>query len=228
MIPKEVRSQIIRFCQRMDQKEWVANHDGNITVKLAEDRFATTPTARFKGDLQEEDLIECDADGKKLAGSGGIFSEWAIHQRIYQARIDVQAIVHAHSPCAMAVGCANQEMVTWAVPEAVVSLGPGVPLVSLALPSSPELWNELDSLIPHYDAIMLGGNGVFSWGKTLEQAFLRMELVEHLAKIFLMTLPLGAPQQLSPMQVASLLKKREAAGLALPPDPARPQWVSSI
>ncbi len=57
MIPKETKSEIIRYCQRMDQKGWVANHDGNITVRLGSGSFAVTPTARAKFDLTEEDLI---------------------------------------------------------------------------------------------------------------------------------------------------------------------------
>src|SRR4051812_3902172 len=196
MIQKEIKADIIRFCERMDRKGWVANHDGNISVRLQGGNFAATPTARFKGDLKEEDVIEVNSTAKKVAGQGGPFSEMAVHLRIYKARADVQAVVHAHPPSATAVGCANQEMLTWAIPEAVVSLGPGIPLVGLALPNSDALWGELDPLLPHYDAVMIGGNGVFTWGKTLEQAFLRLELVEHLAKVLLASLPLGGPRLL--------------------------------
>ncbi len=224
VIPKELRSQIIHYCQRMDRKGWVANHDGNITVRLPSGNFGATPTARSKADLAEDDLIELDAGGKKVAGTGGAFSEAAVHLRVLKARPDVQAVVHAHPPSATAVGCANQEMLTWALPEAVVSIGPGVPLVGLALPGSDALWGEFDPLIKHYDAVMIAGNGVFAWGKTLEQAFLRLELVEHLAAILLAGVPLGAPRLLSTDQVAALLKKRAEAGLALPPDPARMHW----
>lgn len=71
---------------------------------------------------------------------------------------------------------------------------------------------------------MMGGNGVFTWGKDLEQAFLRLELVEHLAEIFLKSTALGGPTLLIPEQVGVLLEKRKKAGLMLPPDPARPQW----
>ena len=144
--------------------------------------------------------------------------------KFIKRRSEVQAVVHAHPISATAVGCANQEMTTWAIPEAVVSLGPGIPLVGLAPPNSPALWSELEPLIAHYDAVMIGGNGVFTWGKTLEQAFLRMELVEHLAQILLASLPLGGPKLLEPDQISLLLKKRGEAGLALPPDPARPHW----
>jgi L-fuculose-phosphate aldolase len=227
VIPKEIKSQLIRYCHKLDQKGWVANHDGNLTLRLASSGYAATPTARAKADLTEEDLIEVDPKGKVTAGSGKVFSEFAVHQRVYEARKDVTAVIHAHPPSATAVGCANQEMITSAIPEAVVSLGPGVPLVGLTLPNSEQLWSELDVLIPHYDAVMIAGNGVFTWGKNLEQAYLRMELVEHLAKILLASLPLGGPRLLAPEQVVQLLKKRQEAGLSLPPDPARPHWFPS-
>lgn len=214
---------IIKYCARMDAKGWVANHDGNLSIRQGSE-FIATPTARAKGDLQAADLITLDSSGKKTAGTGGPFSEWAVHQRIYEKRADVMAVVHAHPPQATAVGCANQEMMTTALPEAVVSLGPGIPLVGLALPNSEAFFAEFEALLPHYDAVMVGGNGVFTWGKTLEQAFLRLELVEHLATIFLASLPLGGPRMLTSVETAELLKKRKSAGLALPPDPARGHW----
>lgn len=219
----DLRSSMIHYCKRMDQKGWVANHDGNITVRDG-GSFLATPTARAKADLAAGDLITLDAKGGKIEGVGGVFSELSVHLKVYSARPDTQAVVHAHPPSATAVGCAQQEMLTWAVPEAVVSLGPGVPVAGLALPNSPELWAEFEPLLPHYDAVLVAGNGVFTWGKSLEQAFLRMELVEHLARILLDTLAFGGPKLLSHAQVGELLKKREQAGLALPPDPARPQW----
>ncbi|MGE4107852.1 MAG: class II aldolase/adducin family protein [Bacteriovoracia bacterium] len=222
-----MNSGVITYCQRMDAKGWVANHDGNISLRQGEE-FLITPGARAKFDvLKEEDLVVVDAKGQKVRGKGSPFSEFAVHQRIYQARPDVMAVVHAHPPHAMAVGCANQEMLTTAVPEAVVSIGPGVPLVGLCLPNSDALWSELDKLLPHYNVVMVGGNGVFSWGKDLEQAYLRLELVEHLASILLKSLPLGGPKLLASSDVVTLLKKREAAGLALPPDPARPHWFGA-
>jgi L-fuculose-phosphate aldolase len=221
---REFRAQVIHYCQRMDAKGWVANHDGNVSVRLPEGRILATPGARSKADLTEADLIETDEAGKPVGGKGKAFSEMAVHLRIYRARPDAQAVVHAHPPRATAVGCANQEMLTSALPEAVVSLGPGVPLVGLALPDSEEFWREMDPLLPHYDAVMCGGNGVFAWGATLEQAFLRLELVEHLATILSHSLALGGPRLLAPAQVAALLEKRKAAGLARPADPARPAW----
>lgn len=224
MISKDTQQDIIAVCHLLSEKDWVANHDGNVSSRLGENCFAATPTARAKRDLQTEDLIEVDAKGKQLAGKGKPFSELAVHLRVYQARPDVGAVVHSHAPNCTAVGCANQEMMTWSIPEAVVSLGPGVPLVGLAMPNSEALWSELDALLPHYDTIMVAGNGIFSWGPDLETAYLRMELAEHLAKILLTSVQLGGPTLLSRDQINELLKKREKAGLGRPADPNRPHW----
>lgn len=208
----------------MDARGWVANHDGNVTVKIGADLFAATPSGRAKFDLKDEDLIELDSSGSKVSGNGKPFSEFAVHAKVYALRPEVGAVLHSHAPFTTAVGCVNQEMVTTGIPEAVISLGPGVPLVGLALPNSPEFFSEFATLIPHYDAVMIAGNGIFTWGKDLEQAYLRMELVEHLAQIFAIAQPLGTSHLLAASQRQTLLKKRAEAGLALPPDPARPHW----
>lgn len=206
---------MIFYSHRMDQKGWVANHDGNLSLRMSDRKFLATPTARAKFSLQDRDLIIIDREGKTLDGTGKVFSEWKIHSFIYEKRPDVSVVIHSHAPYAMAAALAEQEINTWAVPEAVVSLGSGIPAVS---------FEELGAVLPHYDAILMKGNGVFTWGKNLEQAFLRMELVEHLAKVFSLSMPLGGPKQPDRESVKELLKKREDAGLGLPRDPERPQW----
>jgi hypothetical protein len=54
---------------------------------------------------------------------------------------------------------------------------------------------------------------VFAWGSDLEQAYLRLELCEHLARIFLLALPAGGVQPLPAALLPSLLEARRKAGL---------------
>lgn len=215
-------TEIIHVCQRMDGKGWVANHDGNVSVREEGGLFRATPSGRPKYALTESDLVQVDAAGKVQEGTGKIFSEWALHARIYEKRADARAVVHAHGPASMSVGSAGFELSTAAIPEAVVSLGPGVPLVSLQVPGNPEILACLDRLLPHYDAVLIAGNGCFAWGPTLESAYLRLELVEHVARCLLESIPLGGAKLLDRNAVQKLLKKREEAGLNLPLDPDRP------
>ena len=67
--------------------------------------------------------------------------------------------------------------------------------------------------IPYYDAMVLGSHGVITVGADLEQAFLRMELVEHLARIQHLAMAVGGPKMLSDHQVQTLMRKRSGAGL---------------
>lgn len=69
------------------------------------------------------------------------------------------------------------------VPEAVVSLGATVPLVPLTAPGSAQV-AALSPLVPLHDVVLIAGNGVLAWGDSIEQAYLRLELCEHLCRIY--------------------------------------------
>jgi hypothetical protein len=64
--------------------------------------------------------------------------------------------------------------------------------------------------------VCIAGNGVFTWGPDLETAYLRLELVEHLARIALAALPLGGVALLPDAMVADLVSRRVKSGLAAP------------
>ncbi len=221
---RELKNDVIFYCQRMDLKGWVANHDGNVSVRLSAERFLVTPSGVPKFKITERDLLEVNLGGEVLSGHGKVFSEWAYHARAYQARSDVRAVVHAHPVCATAVGCTGQEIGLSALPEAVVSLGAGVPCVPLHVPGNTEGVAMFAKLSEHYQALLVGGNGVFAWGVDLEQAFLRVELVEHAASIFFEASRLGSTISLEKAAVAELLAKRAKAGLDRPADPDRKHW----
>ena len=63
------------------------------------------------------------------------------------------------------------------------------------------------------DAMLLGGNGALTLGADLSQAFLRMELLEHYAKILTAARQLGQVPPLPPADLAKLLEARKKAGL---------------
>lgn len=211
------RKEVIRYCQRLDAKGFVANHDGNISARLpADDRFLATPTARGKFDLKEDDLITVDMTGKTRSGDGKIFGEWAYHAAVYRNRSDVSAVVHAHCPQASALGLSGEALSTTFWPEAVVSLGAVIPCVSPGSPDFAESIERLSGASRRASACLMQGNGVFAWGTSLEQAYLRLELVEHLCRIFLLARSTGSLRNLPPDTVSLLLNKRKKAGLVSP------------
>ena len=207
------RRELLAICHELHRKGWVANHDGNVSMRLAGDRFLLSPTAMSKRVLQETDLIVVDRAGRVLQGGRRPFSELKMHLAAYDARPDARAVVHAHPPAATGLAVAGVAVEPRIIAEAVVSIGDAVPLVPYSFPNGADLVAALRKAAADYDVVTLGNHGVLGWGDDLEQAFLRVELVEHLASIQLHAMRAGGARLVPEADVRRLLEKRAKAGL---------------
>jgi L-fuculose-phosphate aldolase len=204
-------SEIVKYSQKLDQKGFGANHDGNISVKF-DDVLLATPTAVSKGNITTDLIITLDKNGNKIDGIGKPFSEIKLHLVAYRVRPEVNAVVHAHPPFATARGLLNLPIKP-AIPEAIVSIGDIVPVVAFAMPGAKENDSIVANALAAVDVFIMPGNGVFAVGDCVEQAYLRLELVEHLAKIDYYARSMGVPVTLTNEDVANLMEKRAAIGL---------------
>lgn len=210
-----MKNQISEVCRRLHDRGLVANHDGNVTLKLADGRFLATPTSFSKLDVTEEDLLLLDPTGKVIEGRHKVFSEISWHLSIFRVRPDINCIVHAHPPTASAFGLAGQSIGTPALPEAIVSLGRSIlttaflsPIDKSATEPGGLFDKEFSKALQESDACVVPGNGAWVVGLEPMQAYLRMELVEHVAKQHLAAQHIGTLQRLDDALVAELLKKR--------------------
>lgn len=208
---KYLINNIVRICQKLDNKGFGANHDGNVSVRF-EDVLLATPTAVSKADIVPEIIITLGLDGKKIEGIGNPFSEIQLHLAAYNSRDDVKAVVHAHPPYATARGLTGDPMIP-ALPEAIVSIGDIIPVVQFAMPGDKNNIDIIADALSSVDTFMMPGNGVLAVGPDLETAYLRLELVEHLAKIDLLAKQMGEPMKLANENMSKLLQKRASIGL---------------
>ena len=219
---KPLRVQVAAIARQLHAAGWVANHDGNVTARDGA-RFVATPTATSKRLIGERDLIEVDARGQ-VVGRGKVFGEIGLHLVVYERRPDVGCVVHAHPPCATAISASpgnrpGNPIDRPFLAEAVVSLGPRIPRLPYAQPGDAARaalapWCEL------VDAVLLGNHGAIAWGADPEQAFLRLELVEHLARIAIAAAPIGGVEPLPEASIAPLLAARARAGIGRAADRA--------
>jgi L-fuculose-phosphate aldolase len=208
---------IVEISHKLHTMGWVANHDGNVTVKF-EGALLATPTAVSKADIVPETILTLDMEGKKVHGIGKPFSEINLHLAAYKTREDIAAVVHAHPPFAMARGLmgvgvdANGDFEIL-VPEAIVSIGDVIPAARYAFPGSAQHEQIIAEALSRCDAFMMAGNGVLSVGRDVNEAYLRMELLEHLLKIDYYAKSMGQVMAIPDEDRRKLLEKRAAAGL---------------
>jgi L-fuculose-phosphate aldolase len=212
MSESRLKAEVADYAARLHARGWVANHDGNVSVRLGPGRYLCTPTATSKAAVRPESLLVVDESGARVAGSTKPFGEIGLHLAVYRARPDVNAVVHAHPPTATGFAVAGVGLDEPFLAEAVVSLGPGVPTVPYAAPGAAAA-QAIEPYLRDYDAVLLANHGVLTWGVDVEQAYLRCELVEHLARIALTARQLGGVRPLPQSNLPGLLEARFKAGL---------------
>jgi L-fuculose-phosphate aldolase len=202
------RQDIVRFGKLLHERGYVAATDGNLSVRLDSKSILATPTCISKGTMRSQDLVVVEMHGRKVAGRRNVSSEIAMHLLIYKMRPSVNAVVHAHPPVATGYAAAGIPLNPALVCEAAMGLGV-VPLAPYATPGTPELADVLCSFIPQHEAILMANHGVVTYGEDLPRAYMKMELVEHFARIALVTRLLGHEQLLTPEQLEELAAARQ-------------------
>jgi len=204
---QEYRADLVRVCRQVYEKGWVAMNDGNVSIRLDDNRLLCTPTAVSKGMVEADDLIVCDMEGKKVEGKREGTSEIAMHITVYGMRPDVRSVVHAHPPVATGFATAGRALDKALLPEVIIHLG-AVPLASYGLPGTPALSESMLPYIPQYDALLLENHGCTTYGSDVWQAFFRMEMVEHFARITFVAEMMGGARPLPREQVEKLFAAR--------------------
>lgn len=179
------RMALVEVCRQMYARGYIVASDGNVSMRLAQGWILATPTAARKGHLEPMDLVLTDAEGTPLPGEYGRPSlELAMHVSIYALRPDVRAIVHAHPPCAVAHTIAGVSMAEPLVPEVYCQLGEIV-TVPYTTPTTSEVSEAVASKLGAHNALILARHGTVTLGATLDQAYDRLEVLEHAAKMSL-------------------------------------------
>jgi len=199
----EIAHQLVAVCRRLYEKGFVTATDGNVSVRLPNGNVLTTPTSLNKGKVKESDLVEVTLEGKTVTIHRKPSMELDMHLFIYQQRSDANAVVHAHPIYATGFATARIPLDKHLLPEVVFGLG-AIPLARYATPSTKEVAESIAPYVKTSTAILLENHGVVTFGKDLDDAFFKMEKVEHAAHIAFVARLLGGERPLSSADVAKL------------------------
>jgi len=100
----QLRLQVVELARSMFERGYATGGAGNLSVKLSNGHFLTTPTGSSFGRLVAEELSVVDKDGKHLTGKPPS-KEVSFHLAIYDKDPNCNAIVHLHSTYLTALSC---------------------------------------------------------------------------------------------------------------------------
>ena len=205
---QEEREAVCRVGRLLYDRGYVAANDGNISVKVAENRLLITPSGVSKGRMTPEMLLVTDMDGTVIEGDRHPTSEGKMHLEVYRGRPDVNAVVHAHPPVSTAFAVCRRGLETPYLSELVAGLGQVPCTTSFAMLSTEEVPESVRPYLADHNALLLANHGALAWGGNLWEAFDRLETVEHTAKIVLNAQLLGGGVPLTEEEVERLQSLR--------------------
>lgn len=204
------RKQIVEVGKLLYDRNYVVAFDGNVSIRLDENRVLATPTMTSKGRMTEDCLAITDMDGEALNDKKAS-SELAMHLLIYQMRPDINAVCHAHPPHGTAFAVAGLPIDKPILSEVVLTLG-CVPLTGYGTPSTDELTDAMKPYVGVHNALLMANHGAVAYGKHLWEAYDRLETLEHTAKIAILAKALGGANDLPAEAIEKLIHIREKAG----------------
>jgi len=199
------KKKLVEICHKVYAKGFVAAYDGNISCRTSNNTVLITRSGICKGDVKEKDIVEIDLNGKALSGKSKISTEHKIHLIAYKKRKEVNAVVHCHPVYATTFALLGEGLDKHFLPEVFLTLGK-VPLCKYATPSTDHVPKSLEPYINYSWAMLLQNHGAVTLGKTLDDAYFKMEKLEHAAKIILLARLIGEPRELSKKNINDILK----------------------
>lgn len=199
-------SKIIRYGKLCGEKNYTPGYSGNISARYNDGLLITT-SGSANGYLTENDIVYANFKGISQEDGKKPSSEKFLHIEIYKQRPDINYIIHVHAPYLSSFASAGKDLLEPIMAENVFYFG-GIPLAKYALPSTIELVENTVKYFDKYDAVLMENHGFIIGSKSIEDAYLKLELAESYAQVVINTRILGGAKILTPEEETAILKLR--------------------
>ncbi|MBC8125915.1 MAG: class II aldolase/adducin family protein [Gloeobacteraceae cyanobacterium ES-bin-144] len=199
---KELRKEICDFVHRAYAHRLMTSTWGSFSARIADDCFVVTPTYKDRSTLTVEDLVVVRG-GKCVQGQ---FPSRVVglHRAIYQAHPEINAVVNALPIHATAFSVSKAALDTRTIPESYLFLK------DVAKFPFEQLITDVPGIAaavgPKSPIALLGHNGALVAGRTVLDAFDRLEVLEATATAIIRGLLLGPINPMSDAVIEELLE----------------------
>jgi 3-dehydro-4-phosphotetronate decarboxylase len=186
------RISLVAAGRSLHDRSLTPGSSGNISIRLDSGNWIVTPTGSILGRLNADKLSLLSESGDLLAGDAPT-KEVPIHQAVLRQRPNVRAIVHLHSPYAVALSMLTEldpgDMLPAMTAYFVMRVGT-LPLVPYIAPGDPQLGIAVESQLrrtPDTSCLLLANHGSVAAGVNLFAALDSAEEIEQTARLWFLT-----------------------------------------
>lgn len=171
----KIERETVHFGKLLFERHLISGWGGNISCRLAQERFLITAQHASLGFLGPKELVRIDRQGKPVRKNQQPSSETPLHLAVYNGT-DARAVVHAHPPLVLAFSLSHQSFVPLSFEEKY-TIGE-VPILAQETPTVTEPGRVVEELRLR-PIVILRGHGTVAMGKDLKEAFLLTDLLEE-------------------------------------------------
>ena len=175
------RATVADFMRRLCEKGLTTSLGGNISLRIGKS-ILITPAKIDKSRLTPENVGIISVDGINLTPDIELSIETEMHLSVLRNRADISAVIHAHPTIATFFTALSIDINTTLTAEAFAVLGypSKAPYASIG---SKELAYSVKEAVIKSNVVLMENHGVLTVGKSLLEAFNRMEVLESTAKM---------------------------------------------
>ena len=207
-----LRNAIAEIGKLCYSKGFIVGADGNISARMSDGTVLITPAGAMKGFLAPEHMAHVDMQGRVIDNGPKCSTETGIHLVSYHERPEMRAVLHCHPPHAVALTIAGIDLQTPIIPEIIVTIG-GIPTAPYGTPGTDELPESIRAIVRCSDTLVMQNHGSVTLGTNLLDAFKKLDMLEHTAKILWLAHAVGKVNALPPDAVKRLLDTRRTLGV---------------
>lgn len=181
---------------------------GNLSVRIDADRYLITASGTRLGDLADDDFVECALPGGALPGQPRRASkETPMHQALYAARPEINAVLHTSSFYATLVACSDIALpANWFVEDMYYL--ERVARVPYCHPGSTALGEAVAAVARQANVLLLENHGLLAADVSVREALMALHTVEMVCRMVVTARSAGIELRgLPPETVADFLQR---------------------
>ncbi|TDT50343.1 class II aldolase/adducin family protein [Fonticella tunisiensis] len=182
---ESLKERLVQVAKQAEKDGLCKYKSGNFSIRDENTNYILiTPSGAKRDDLDANSIIVVNIDGEIIENKTNYkpSSELQMHLMAYKNREDINGVCHTHSLFATVFAVIPMEIKP--IVFEAMAYGVHVPVAKYERPGTKELAESIVEPLKISDACLLEKHGVLTVGNNLEDAYLKMQYVEDVAKIY--------------------------------------------